>query len=99
MIEGLSASIASDKPSRAIVLSRPSPPAKRLPTFTVSISGAITSCQMTGDLRARDVAQHRPFDPTAIRRETAARVERAARWQVAQQRREAGDACERAARF
>jgi hypothetical protein len=55
------------------------------------------SGQMTGDLRAGDIAQCRSFGAVAIGREIAARVEGAARGQLAQGWRQAGDAGERAA--
>src|ERR1051325_2373804 len=92
MTDGRSGSIASDRPARARVHSRRAPPAKRLPTFTASISGGIASCQVTSDLRAGDVAQRGPFGAAAIGRELAARMEGAARRQFAQGGRKAGDA-------
>src|SRR5947208_10547076 len=58
MIEGSSASIARDSPASARVLSRPSPPAKRLLTSTASISAAISS-------RARRPAEFHPLPPLA----------------------------------
>src|SRR6202035_1573226 len=99
MIEGVSAWIASDSPARASVLSRPSPPAKRLLTSTASISGTMRLGQMACHLGAVDVAQLGFFGAAAFRRQCAARMEGAAAWQVAQQWRQAGDAGERAARL
>src|SRR5438552_19159447 len=97
MIEGFSASMASDSPARASVLSRPSPPAKRLLTSTASISGGMRSCEMACDLGAVDVAQLGFFGTAAVCRQGASRMEGAAARQVAQQRRQAGDAGEPAA--
>src|SRR5437763_15019489 len=92
MTEGRSASIARDRPASASVPSRPSPPPKRLPTSTASISGGIASYQVTGDLRAGDVTQHGAFGAAAIHRQLAARMEGAARWQFAQGAGEAREA-------
>src|SRR5262249_19037635 len=97
MIDGLSASIAKDNPARASVLSRPSPPGKRLLTSTASISGTIGSRQMAGHERSAYLARHRPFGTAAIGRLRTARVEGAAGRQVATQRRRTGDTAERAA--
>src|SRR6516165_5845088 len=96
MIEGFSASIANDKPANARTLSRLIPPAKCLLPSTASISGTTGSRQMARHLAAPYLAHDRLFDAAAIRRLRAAWVESATRRQIAQQRRQTGNAGERA---
>src|SRR5947208_4009673 len=75
IIEGSSASIASDSPARARVPSRPSPPAKRLLTSTASISGAISRTAQSVEARHDLFAQQVQGGHHAIVRDEPAAIQ------------------------
>src|SRR5262249_26299573 len=99
MIKGVSAWTASDSPASPSALSRPSPPENCLLISTAAISGTTASREMAGHFAAIDAAQERALLAAALRRQGAARMKRASGRQIAQQRRQTGDAGEGAARL